>query len=127
MVDDINWMSHDDHHETLPLEVMALYSGWITCESRIMLPYIPERVSQQFGYVKGIAKDPIDVAPPTDYHMDVDKIFAPYFNHVVLEDVQYVPAPHPWSTIYGYIQWFYRVTHTFMTLDAEGDPPRPAH
>lgn len=31
------------------------------------------------------------------------------------------------SYVYNYIQWFYKVLHPYMTLDAEGDPLRSVH
>lgn len=76
-----------------------------------------------FGYMQGIPGVPTVFSPFNVLHKDVDKIFEVSYDHVVPTDVPYVSPPQPWSAVYGYIQWFYRFSHNYMTLDAEGDPP----
>lgn len=53
--------------------------------------------------------------------------FSEYYDHMVIEDVHYVVSPRPWIVIYGFTQWFYKVSHSYMTLVVKRDPPNPAH
>lgn len=81
----------------------------------------------QFGYLQGIPRALIIVSPSPLHRRDVDEIFAEYRDHLVPEDVCSVSCPHPWSTTYNYIQWLFRVSHTYLTLNEEGDPLRSTH
>lgn len=38
-----------------------------------------------------------------------------------------MPTPQLWSVVYDYIQWFFKVSHPFVTPDVEGDQSRPTH
>lgn len=58
---------------------------------------------------------------------DVDDMFEVLYDHSVLEDVRCVSYPQPWNAVYDGIQWFYRVTHPYMTPTSEGKPHRPSH
>lgn len=47
-------------------------------------------------------------APPTMIYRDVEAMYEYFLNHLI-------------STFY------FRVSHPHMTLDAQGDPPKPTH
>lgn len=36
-------------------------------------------------------------------------------------------APQPWSSAFDYIQWYFRVSHPYMTPDTHRDPPMPTY
>lgn len=64
---------------------------------------------------------------PIILHRDDDQIFEALYNHLVLTHVCSVIAPQQWNEIYDYIQWFYRVSHSCMTPDVEGEQSKSAH
>lgn len=101
--------------------------GWISCWSWLMYRHIPEWVNRQFGYVYGIPRAPIVAAPLTFHCRYVDEIFVEYFDRLVLEDIRSVPSPHPWNTAFDYIELFFTVSHSYMTPNAEGEPPMQTH
>lgn len=59
MVDDIIWMSYNNHRETRPLEVMTLYSGWLTCGFRLMYPRLPEESCTNLNISKVYLETPL--------------------------------------------------------------------
>lgn len=75
---------------------------------------------RQFGYMHGISRSSTMCAPSTVTHIYVDDIFEALYDHVVPTDVRRARAPQSWSTVCNYIQWFYIVSHHYMTPDVEG-------
>lgn len=63
-------------------------------------------------------------SPSIVTHRDVDVIFKALYNHLVPTDVYLVRDPQPWSIVYNYIYWFYRVQCAYMTFDVVGEPDR---
>lgn len=72
-------------------------------------------------------RDPSISAPPTLVHRDVDTMHDDYLNHVVSDDARGTLVPNYVSVAYGYIQWYFRVSHLYMTMNALGDPPMTTH
>lgn len=58
---------------------------------------------------------------------DIDVMYDDLFNHFVSVKTQGVVAPSKWSIAFDYTQWCFRMSHTYMTQDAQGDPPRLTH
>lgn len=54
--------------------------------------------------MQDILRDPTIFSPAIILRGDVDEIFAAYYDHMILEDVRHVWAPHPCSMVYDYIQ-----------------------
>lgn len=67
-------------------------------------PHLPKQIMRQFGHIQSIPRDHIVIAPVIIFHIDVNGIFAEYYEHLVLEDVRRVSTPRPWSMVYNYIQ-----------------------
>lgn len=65
--------------------------------------------------------------PPTMVHRDIDEMYDDFLNHLVPTESRDVVAPREWSCALGYIQWYFIVSHPYMTSDAQGDPSRPNH
>lgn len=49
-----------------------------------------------------------------------------FYNHLIPDDARRVPALVPFTVAFGYMQWFYNVSHPYLT-HVEGVPPWPAH
>lgn len=50
-----------------------------------------------------------------------------FYNHLVPEEAHSVLASLQSSNEFDYIQWYFRVSHPYMTPDAHGDPPWPTY
>ena len=48
-------------------------------------------------------------------------------NLLVPDESRSTLASNDWNVAYNYIQWYFRISHPYMTLDAPGDPPRSTH
>lgn len=66
-------------------------------------------------------------ALPIVDHKDIDVILNDFYSHLIPDDARFVPAPDPWVVAFGYFQWFYSVSHPYVTQDFIGAPPRPVH
>lgn len=95
--------------------------------SRLIYPHLPERVMQQFGYMLFVLKDPFDYDPLAMAHRDVDAMCDDFHNHMIPNEVRITLTLNYWSFAYVYIQWYFRVSHPHMTLNALGDALRSAH
>lgn len=51
-------------------------------------------------------------AHPIVIYKDVDVMFDDFYNHLVPEEAQSVPAPQPRGNSFVYIQWYFRVSHS---------------
>lgn len=116
----------DVYRSPLDLDNIAFYSGWLTYGSRLLYPHVPERVMRVFNYMQFVSKDPSESSPPAIRHRDVDAMYYYYLIHLVSNEARGSLAPSNWSTAYGYIQWYFRVSHPYMT-DTPSDPLRSAH
>src|ERR1051325_6157071 len=86
-----------------------------------------ERVIRQFGFTQTIPRNPNVCAPPTVKMRDMDDLFDDFENHLVPEKARSTVTPDDWSYEYGYMIWFFRVSHPYMIEDAPGNPPRSVH
>lgn len=88
----------------------------ISCiEEKFNVTHRPKCISHSYA----LPRNPIVVAHVIVLRKNVDVIFVDYHEHMVPKDVCNVSAPRPWSMLYGYIQWFYKVSHSYMTTDAK--------
>lgn len=81
----------------------------------------------QFRYMLFVPRDPSYSNSPNMVHKDVYDMYDDFLNHLVLDETQGIPPPSTWSYAYIYIQWYFRVSHPYMTPDAPGYPPRITH
>lgn len=93
----------------------------------MMYSYLLKCVMHQFRYMQFVLKDPSDSASPTMVHIDVDVMYGDYHNHLVPDDTRGTLAPSYQSSGYSYIQWYFKVSHPYMTPNTPKDPHRPAH
>lgn len=108
-------------------EVWHFYSGWLAYGSRLMYPHLPECIMRQFGYMQYVPRDPSDYATSIMAHWDVDAMYNYFLNHLVSDKAQGTLAHNDCSVTYGYIQWYFRVSHPYMKIDSPKDPSRPSH
>lgn len=60
-------------------------------------------------------------------HRDMDTICDDYLNHLIPDEARVIIAPSDKSVVHGYIQWYFRVSHPYITADDLRDPHRITH
>ena len=83
-----------------------------------MVTVRPDRVVQQFGHVQTIPPSP--VSAPLSYE-DIDDRWMHYEDHLADAGEIFV-VPGQVST--DYVEWFFQISHPFVTPTQAGDEPR---
>ncbi|KAH1202852.1 Protein MAIN-LIKE 1 [Glycine max] len=103
-IPDVCWIPYREHREG----PVAVY-------------YRPERVVRQFGYMQTIPDPPVDSWVSYD---DIHYRWMHYKNHIVpTGEVCVVPG----ACSSDYMNWFFRISHPFMTLGHALDPLPHGH
>ncbi|XP_050895567.1 uncharacterized protein LOC127102208 [Lathyrus oleraceus] len=106
---------------------LVLYSGWLSCRSRHIAPYLPKRIMRQFDYTQTIPRHLVVYTLPVLTCIQINDMFDDYKSHMVLEKAQSTIAESDRSYVEGYIKWFFRVSRLYMVQAAPRDPSRPTH
>eukprot|EP00256_Glycine_max_P055867 XP_014623240.1 protein MAINTENANCE OF MERISTEMS-like [Glycine max] len=108
-IPDVSWIPYGEHQEVRDFHVRSCYSGLLRW-GPVAVYYRPERVVRQFSYTQTI------LAPPLDSWVSYDDIhdrWMHYEDHIVpAGEVCVVPR----ACSSDYIDWFFRISHPFMTL-----------
>lgn len=117
LVDDIAFYPYRGHYETRQLDIISLYSGWMTCGLALIYLYLPERVMRQFVYLQIILRHPSEFVPPTIHCRDLDVIFDDFKSHLILVEYRMVLAHVHWAHADDYIHGSIDITtnNVFMT------------
>ncbi|KAH1241622.1 Protein MAIN-LIKE 1 [Glycine max] len=119
-IPDVCWIPYGEHREVRDFHVRSCYSG-LLCWGPVAVYYRPERVVRQFGYTQTIP------APPVDSWVSYDDIYDRWMHY---ED-HIVPAGEvcvvPGACSSDYIDWFFRISHPFMTPGHAVDPLPHGH
>lgn len=107
---DITWDPYTEHRPIRPLELISFYRGFIRF-SGLMLPYLPDQVMRQFGYVQGIPADPRSIRQQPVSPADMDLMWRDFDRHVIVTGPR---AVDPSDTVPGYMSWFMTVSHPFI-------------
>jgi len=83
-----------------------------------MVTHPPERVVRQFGYVQTIPPQPTSVRLSFE---DIDNRWMHYSEHLVAAG-QICLVPEQCAS--DYMDWFFRISHLFMTPTQAADPPK---
>ncbi|KAH1225891.1 hypothetical protein GmHk_11G032691 [Glycine max] len=103
--DIVCWILYGDHRSIRKFEVISLFS----CHLRwgpLTVIHRKKRVVRQFGYIQTIPPHPT----------------APLFHDCIapVGQISIVPG----QCLSYYMEWFYMISHPFMTLAQTRDPPR---
>ncbi|KAH1210500.1 Protein MAIN-LIKE 1 [Glycine max] len=119
-IPDVSWIPYGEHQEVRDFHVRSCYSGLLRW-GPVAVYYRPERVVRQFSYTQTI------LAPPLDSWVSYDDIhdrWMHYEDHIVpAGEVCVVPR----ACSSDYIDWFFRISHPFMTLGHAVDPLPHGH
>ncbi|KAL5176762.1 Protein MAIN-LIKE 1 [Glycine soja] len=114
-IPDVCWIPYGEHRSVRDFHVISCYSGLLGW-GPIVVYYRPERVVRQFGYMQTIH------APPDDSwvsYNDIHDRWMHYSDHIVpAGEVCAVPG----QCASDYMDWFFRISHPFMTPGHASDP-----
>ncbi|KAL5133406.1 Protein MAIN-LIKE 1 [Glycine soja] len=109
-----------DHREVRDFHARSCYSGLLRW-GPVVVYYRPERVVRQFGYTQTIHAPPIDSWVSYD---DIHDRWMHYEDHIIpAGEVCVVPG----ACSSDYINWFFRISHPFMTPSHAVDPLPHGH
>ncbi|KAH1199238.1 Protein MAIN-LIKE 1 [Glycine max] len=117
---DVCWIPYGEHREVRDFHVRSCYSGLLRW-GPVAVYYRPERVVRQFGYTQTIPTPPVDSWVSYD---DIHDRWMHYKDHIVpAGEVCVVPG----ACSSDYIDWFFRISHPFMTPGHAVDPLPHGH
>ncbi|XP_040868404.1 protein MAINTENANCE OF MERISTEMS isoform X1 [Glycine max] len=117
---DVCWIPYGEHRLVWDFHLISFYSGLLGW-GPVAVYYRPERVVRQVGYTQTIPAPPVDSWVSYD---DIHDRWIHYSDHMV-------PAGEV-CTVSGqcvsdYMDWFFRISHPFMTSDQASDPLPDGH
>ncbi|KAH1204334.1 Protein MAIN-LIKE 1 [Glycine max] len=119
-IPDVCWIPYGEHREVRDFHVRSCYSGLLRW-GHVAVYYRPERVVWQFGYTQTIPAPPVDSWVSYD---DIHDRWMHYEDHIVSAgEVCVVPG----ACSSDYIDWFFRISHPFMTPGHTVDPLPHGH
>ncbi|KAH1262403.1 Protein MAIN-LIKE 1 [Glycine max] len=119
-IPDVCWIPYREHQPVRDSHMISCYSGLLRW-GPVVVYYRPERVMRNFGYTQTILAPPVDSWVSYD---DIHDMWMHYSDHMV--------AAGEVCTVSGqcasdYIDWFFHISHPFMTPGQASDPPPDGH
>ncbi|XP_028181265.1 protein MAIN-LIKE 1-like [Glycine soja] len=114
-IPDVCWIPYGEHREVRDFHVRSCYSGLLRW-GPVAVYYRPERVVRQFGYTQTIPAPLVDSWVSYD---DIHDRWMHYEDHIVPAGEVCVVSGACSS---DYIDWFFRISHPFMTPGHAVDP-----
>ncbi|KAL5191992.1 Protein MAIN-LIKE 1 [Glycine soja] len=119
-IPDVCWIPYGEHREVRDFYVKSCYSDLLRW-GPVAVYYRPERVVRKFHYTQTIPAPPVDSWVSYD---DIHDRWMHYEDHIVLAgEVCVVPG----QCSSDYMDWFFRISHHFMTPDHALDPLPHGH
>ncbi|XP_025984891.1 protein MAIN-LIKE 1-like [Glycine soja] len=119
-IPDVCWIPYGEHREVRDFHVRSCYSGLLRW-GPVAIYYRPERIVWQFGYTQIIPDPSVDSWVSYD---DIHDRWMHYEDHIVPAcEVCVVPG----ACSSDYMDWFFRISHPFMTSGHTLDPLPHGH
>ena len=116
-ITDMCWMPYGDHRGVRAFDLISCFLGQLRW-GPIVVTLRPERVVRQFSYVQTIPPPPISATLSYD---DIDNRWIHYSNHLAIAgQICLVPG----QVSGDYMEWFFLISHPFITPTQAGDQPR---
>ncbi|KOM41117.1 hypothetical protein LR48_Vigan04g131500 [Vigna angularis] len=115
--DVVIWNPYLSHRRTCPLIAIIMYLGWIRLGDMIHR-HLPERVLRQFGFQQNIPRSPDSLPMPDIPTIDLN--WLRYAEHAITSVIE---ADQSHACVDGYITWFRRVSHPYITPGNDDERP----
>ena len=118
-VTDVCWMPYAEHRGVRGYDLISSYTGQVRW-GPIIVYLRPERVVRQMGYIQTVPPPPVrDSLTGTD----IDDRWVHFSDHVVpTGELCVVPG----QVAPDYMEWFFQISHPFVTPTEDTAKPRPA-
>jgi hypothetical protein len=111
--DDVIWTAFRDHRQYRGFEEISMFSGYIRWD-KIIVPYLPERVLRQFGYVQDIPRSPQLITAVRLSVAEVDARWLGYSDYVVHTFNRVRQATFPSECTDKYFEWYRTISHPYI-------------
>ncbi|KAH1247319.1 Protein MAIN-LIKE 1 [Glycine max] len=118
-VTDVSWLSYTEHRGVRAFQEISSFQGQLRW-GPMVVTVRPERVVRQFGYIQSIPPPPVSARLS---HDQIDDRWMEFADHL-LPAGQLCLVPGQVSA--DYMEWFFRISHPFMTPTQAGDQQRDA-
>ncbi|KAH1232451.1 hypothetical protein GmHk_09G025103 [Glycine max] len=114
---DVSWLPYSDHRAIRGFDLISCYKGKLRW-GHVVVSVRPERVVRQFGYIQIIPPSPVTASLLYD---EIDDWWMHFGDHLAPEgEICVVPG----QVSADYMDWFFQISHPFITPTQEGDQPR---
>ncbi|KAL5159387.1 hypothetical protein HKD37_15G043719 [Glycine soja] len=114
-IPDVCWIPYGEHQRVWEFHLISCYSGQLRW-GPVVVSYRPERVMWQFGYIQSIPAPPVDSWVSFD---EIDDMWMHYSDHLVPAGETCIVPGH---CAPDYIDWFFHISHPFMTATQPSNP-----
>ncbi|XP_028216624.1 protein MAIN-LIKE 1-like [Glycine soja] len=116
-VTDVCWMPYGEHQRVRAFDLISSYTGQLKW-GQIVVYVRPKRVLRQFGYLQTVPSPPVCDSLMGD---DIDDRWLNFPDHLVpSRELCVVPG----QVAADYMEWFFRISHPFVTRTEETAAPR---
>ncbi|KAL5156264.1 Protein MAIN-LIKE 1 [Glycine soja] len=118
-VTDVSWLPYTEHRGVRAFQEISSFQGQLRWGPMIVA-IRPERVVRQFGYIQSIPPPPVSARLSQD---QIDDRWMEFADHLLPAGQ---PCLVPGQVSADYIEWFFRISHPFMTPTQAADQQRDA-
>ncbi|RZB68368.1 Fatty-acid-binding protein 2 [Glycine soja] len=118
-VTDVSWLPYTEHRGVRAFQEISSFQGQLRWGPMIVTVR-PERVVRQFGYIQSIPPPPVSARLSQD---QIDDRWMEFADHLLPAGQ---PCLVPGQVSADYIEWFFRISHPFMTPTQAADQQRDA-
>ncbi|KAL5170588.1 Protein MAIN-LIKE 1 [Glycine soja] len=118
-VTDVSWLPYTEHRGVRAFQEISSFQGQLRW-GLMIVTVRPERVVRQFGYIQSIPPPPVSARLS---HDQIDDRWMEFADHLLPAGQ---PCLVPGQVSVDYIEWFFRISHPFMTPTPAADQQRDA-
>ena len=116
-IKDVSWLPYSEHRAVRGFELISCYRGQLRWGHVVVYVQL-ERVLRQFGYIQTIP--PPSVTASLSYD-EIDERWMHFRDHLApAGEICVVPG----QVSADYMEWFFKISHLFVTPTHEGDEPK---